>query len=83
MKIQVLGTGCAKCRALLSNTEQAVRELGLNVDIEKVTAIQDILQFRLLMPPGLVIDGQVRTAGRVPAVDEIKRLLSTGGNVQP
>lgn len=75
MKIQILGTGCPKCRTLASNAEKAVKELGLNAEIEKVTGIQDILKFRILMPPGLVIDGQVQAAGRVLSTDEIKQLL--------
>ena len=81
MKIQILGTGCAKCRALASNTEKAAQELGLNVEIEKVTAIQDILKFQILMMPGLAIDGQIKTAGRVPSTEEIKEILAgKGGN---
>ena len=75
MKIQILGTGCPRCKALASNAEKAVKELGLNADIEKVTGIQDILKFQILMPPGLVIDGEVKAAGRVPSTDEIKQLL--------
>ncbi|NLT66403.1 MAG: thioredoxin family protein [Acidobacteria bacterium] len=75
MKIQVLGTGCPRCKALASNAEKAVRELGLNAEIEKVTGIQEILKFEILMTPGLVIDGKVRAAGRVPSPDEIKQLL--------
>lgn len=75
MKIQILGTGCARCKALASNAEKAVQELGLNAEIEKVTGIQDILKFEILMMPGLVIDGKVRAAGRVPSADEIKQLL--------
>jgi small redox-active disulfide protein 2 len=76
VKIQILGTGCPKCKALASNAESAVTELGLNAEIEKVTGIQDILKFQILMMPGLVIDGQVKTAGRVPSTDEIKQLLT-------
>ena len=75
MKIQILGTGCSRCKALASNAEKAVKELGLNAEIEKVTGIQDILKFEILMPPGLVIDGKVKAAGRVPSTDEIKELL--------
>ncbi len=75
MKIQILGTGCARCRALASNAEKAVKELGLDAEVEKVTGIQDILKFEILMTPGLVIDGKVRAAGRVPSSDEIKQLL--------
>jgi small redox-active disulfide protein 2 len=79
MKIQILGTGCAKCKALTANAEKAVRELGLEAEIEKVTAIQDIMKFQILMTPGLVVDGQVKAAGRLPSVDEIKRMLAAPG----
>ncbi len=75
MKIQILGTGCPRCRALASNAEKAVKELGLNAEIEKVTGIEDILKFQILMTPGLVIDGEVKAAGRVPSADEIKQFL--------
>ncbi len=81
MKIQILGTGCAKCKGLTGNTEKAVQELGLEAEIEKVTAIQDIMKFRILMTPGLVVDGKVKAAGRLPSVEEIKRMLvAPGGN---
>lgn len=79
MKIQILGTGCAKCKTLTANAEKAVQELGLEAEIEKVTAIQDIMKFQILMTPGLVIDGQVRAAGRVPSTEEIKQLLAAVG----
>ena len=76
MNIQILGTGCPKCKALASNVERAVKELGLNSEIEKVTGIQDILKFKIPRMPGLVIDGQVKAAGRVPSTNEIKQLLA-------
>jgi small redox-active disulfide protein 2 len=75
VKIQILGTGCPRCKALASNAEKAVKELGLNAEIEKLTGIQDILKFEILMTPGLVINGQLKAAGRVPSADEIKELL--------
>jgi small redox-active disulfide protein 2 len=75
MTIQILGTGCTKCKTLTSNAAQAVQDLGIEAVIEKVTEIQDIIEFQILMTPGLVIDGQVKAAGRVPSVDEIKQML--------
>ena len=79
--IQILGTGCARCRDLTANAEKAVQELGIEAEIEKVTEIQDIIKFQILMTPGLVINGQVKAAGRVPSVEEIKQLLvAAGGN---
>jgi small redox-active disulfide protein 2 len=73
--IQILGTGCKRCRDLTTNAQKAVQELGIESVIEKVTEIQDIIKFQILMTPGLVIDGQVKAAGRVPSVDEIKQML--------
>lgn len=75
MKIQILGTGCAKCKSLTENTEKAVKELGIDAEIEKVTEIKEIMQFNVMMTPGLVIDGQVKAAGRVVSPDDIKKLL--------
>lgn len=80
MKIQILGTGCPKCRALAANVEKAVRELGIDAEVEKVTGIQDILKHEILMMPGLVIDGEIKAAGRVPSSDEIKELLVQRGS---
>ena len=81
MRIQVLGTGCSKCKMLTANTEKALLELGLPVEIEKVTDIEEILKFRILMTPGLVIDGKVKSACRLPSSDEIKKMLQeAGGN---
>lgn len=75
MKIQILGTGCSKCKILTANAEKAIKELGLAVKIEKVTEIQDIIKFQILTTPGLVIDGKVKTAGRIPPPEEIKKML--------
>ncbi len=75
MKIQVLGTGCARCKTLTANAGQAVQQLGLDAEIEKVSNITDIMKFQILMTPGLVINGQVKAAGRVPSVDEIRQML--------
>jgi len=78
-KIQILGTGCSRCRDLMANAEKAVKELGIEAEIEKVTEIQDIIKFQILMTPGLVIDGKVKAAGRIPPVEEIKQMLLTPG----
>ena len=76
MKIQILGTGCPKCNKLTENAEAAVKELGLDCQIEKVTRIDDILAFGVMMTPSLVIDGEVKSSGKALPVDEIKKLLS-------
>ncbi len=81
MKIQVLGTGCTRCKDLTANAERAVQELGLEARVEKITEITDIMKFQILMTPGLVIDGQVKAAGRIPSVEEIKQMImAAGGN---
>jgi small redox-active disulfide protein 2 len=74
-KLQILGTGCAKCKALAENAEKAVADAGIEAQIEKVSDIREIMKFSILMTPGLVIDGEVRAAGRVPSPDEIKGML--------
>ena len=80
-KIQILGTGCARCKQLTANAEKAVQDLGLQAEIEKVTEIKEILKFQILMTPGLAINGKVKSAGRVPAPEEIREmLLEEGGN---
>ena len=77
MKIlQILGTGCPKCRKLTELTEQAARELGIEYRLEKVTDIGEIVRMGAALTPALAIDGQVVLAGRVPHLDEIKHLLS-------
>lgn len=75
MKIQVLGTGCAKCKLLAEQTERAVQELGLDIKVEKVTGINEILDFGVMMTPALAIDGEVKVAGKVPAIEELKDML--------
>ena len=77
MKVQILGTGCPKCKQLLANAEQAVAALGRPVEIEKVEDLREIMKFRVLTTPALVIDGQVKAAGRVLSPDEIKKLLGS------
>ena len=74
-KIQILGTGCPKCKALMANTETAVKALGIEAQIEKVEKIQDIMKFGVMTTPALVVDGQVKSAGRVLSADDIKKFL--------
>ena len=74
-KIQILGTGCAKCAKLTENAEKAAKELGVEAEVEKVTDIKKIMEFGVMMTPGIVIDGVVKAAGKVISVEEIKKLL--------
>ncbi len=75
-KIKILGTGCPKCRSLAENAEAAAKQLGIAYSIEKVTNINDIIAHGVMMTPALVIDGEVKASGKVPAPDEIKRMLT-------
>jgi small redox-active disulfide protein 2 len=74
-KLQILGTGCPKCKKLTVLTEQAAKELGLDYEIIKVTDINEIMNFGVMMTPGLAVDGEVKVAGRIPGVEEIKKLI--------
>ncbi|MCP4450878.1 MAG: thioredoxin family protein [Planctomycetes bacterium] len=74
-RIQVLGTGCPKCKKLAELTDAAAQELGIEYELEKVTDISDIVAFGVMMTPALVLDGQVKVTGKVPSADEIKALL--------
>lgn len=75
-KIQVLGTGCPKCKKLAENTEAAAKDLGIEYEIEKVTDINKIMEFGVMMTPALAVDGQVKVVGKVPNMDEIKSYIS-------
>ncbi len=74
-KIQILGTGCPKCKALTANAEAAVKALGIEVQIEKVDKIQDIMKFGVMMTPALVVDGQVKSVGKVLSAADIEKLV--------
>jgi small redox-active disulfide protein 2 len=75
MKIQILGTGCPKCKQLTANAEQAVADLGIEAEIEKVTDLNEIMELGVMMTPGLAVDGEVKAAGKVLSADQIKALL--------
>ncbi|MFH2055071.1 MAG: thioredoxin family protein [bacterium] len=74
--VKILGPGCPKCQTLLRNTEQAVAELGLECEVEKITDIMQITSFGVMMTPALVVDGEVRAVGKVPSLKELKEILS-------
>ncbi|HTI99942.1 MAG TPA: thioredoxin family protein [Dongiaceae bacterium] len=75
MKIQILGTGCAKCNALKLTTEKAAQALGLAYELEKITDLQRIMAFGVMQTPALAVDGQVKLSGKVPSLDELKKIL--------
>lgn len=74
-RIQILGTGCTKFKKLTENAELAVRELDDNIEIEKVTDINEITKFGVMMTPALAIDGTVKSIGKVLSPDEVKDFL--------
>ena len=73
--VQVLGTGCAKCEKLKQNAEEAVKQAGIEATVEKVTDINVITGFGVMMTPALAVDGEVKLVGKVPSADEIQKLL--------
>ncbi len=75
MKIEILGTGCPKCQKLYDAVKDAVTQTGVQAEIVKVTKINDILNYGIMVTPALVIDGKVKMAGKIPSSDEIVNWL--------
>ena len=73
--IEVLGTGCPKCKRTIKNVEEAVKELKISADIRKVDDITEIMNRGVMLTPAVFIDGKEMVVGRVPCVEEIKELL--------
>jgi len=76
VKIEVLGTGCAKCKSLLKNVEKAVEEMGIQAEVVKVNDIEEIMSRGVMMTPALLVDGEAKAVGRAPSTEEIKKLLA-------
>ncbi|MBD3800684.1 thioredoxin family protein [Thiomicrolovo sp. ZZH C-3] len=76
MKIEILGTGCSKCNELEAKVKQAVAKSGRFLQVEKVSDLQKIMAYGVMSTPGLVIDGEVKSTGRVPSVDEILAMIA-------
>ena len=74
-KIQILGTGCAKCQKLAAVAEDAAKALGLDYELEKVTDLRRIMGFGVMTTPALVVDGTVLVAGKVPSLEDAKQML--------
>ncbi|MFW6189230.1 MAG: thioredoxin family protein [Planctomycetota bacterium] len=74
-KLQVLGTGCPKCKKLAANARQAAAEAGIEYELEKVTDVDRIMEFGVMMTPALAVDGEVKVAGKVPGADELRAML--------
>lgn len=77
MKIQILGTGCPKCKKLAEITESVAKEIGIDYEIENVTDIVKIMSFGVMSTPALAVDGNVKIAGSVPSSEKIKELLTS------
>lgn len=77
MVIKVLGPGCMNCQKLEALVRKAISELGLEAEVVKVSDYADIMAFGIMSTPGLVVDEQVRIAGRVPSYDEVVKILTT------
>lgn len=74
-KLQILGTGCPKCKKLTENAEAAAKDIGLDYEVEKVADINDIMSFGVMMTPALAVDGELKVVGKVASVEEIKELI--------
>jgi small redox-active disulfide protein 2 len=75
MKVQIYGTGCAKCNALEKTAKQAIKEMGVNADVVKVSDMDQIIEAGILTTPGFAVEGEVKSMGRVPSPDEIKKWI--------
>ncbi len=73
-KIQILGTGCPKCKMLMANAEEAVKTLGIEATVEKVEKITDIMAFGVMITPALAVDGQVKSEGKVLSAEDIEKI---------
>jgi len=78
MVIKILGTGCPKCKKLEENAREALRQTGVSGTIEKVTGLNDILKYNVVMTPALVVDEQVKSSGKILSPEQIKQLIIGG-----
>lgn len=74
--LQILGTGCPKCRKLAENAETAAKRLGIPYRMEKITDITKIMSFGVMMTPALAVDGEVKVSGKIPPPEEIEKMLA-------
>lgn len=75
IEVLVLGPGCARCQALAQLTEQAAKELGLQINLRKVTDLRQIVALGVMSTPALAVNGSIKVMGRVPSIDELKKIL--------
>jgi len=76
VKVEILGTGCMKCKRLAKNVEQAISELEISADVRKVDDLTEIIDRGIMLTPALMVDGELKVSGRVADVAEIKRILT-------
>lgn len=76
MKIEILGTGCMKCKRQLKNVEKAVAESGIDAEIVKIEDIDAIIEMGVMLTPAVVIDGEIKASGRVADVGELKKIFA-------
>ncbi len=82
MKIEILGTGCAKCQKLEANAREAVQNLGVDAEVVKVTDLDAIMGYGVMMTPALAVNGQVQVVGKVPSVAEVTSILATAAEAE-
>lgn len=75
MKIQILGPGCAKCTKLMDTAAAAAKELGIACEFEKISDVNQIMAFGVMMTPALVVNGEVKSVGKVPSLEDVKKML--------
>lgn len=75
MKVQILGPGCAKCTKVMDTATAAAKELGITCEFEEISDMNRIMGFGVMMTPGLVVDGEVKSVGKVPSLEEMKKYL--------
>lgn len=75
MKIQILGPGCAKCTKLMDTATAAAKELGIACELEKISDVNQIMAFGVMMTPALVVNGEVKSVGKVPSLEDMKKML--------
>lgn len=75
MKVQILGTGCPKCKKLAQNAEEAISSAGVAAEVVKVDQLADIMKFGVMATPALAVDGEVKSSGKVLSADEIEQIL--------
>ncbi|MDD2467487.1 MAG: thioredoxin family protein [Desulfobulbus sp.] len=75
MKIQILGPGCAKCTKLMDTAAAAAKELGIACEFEKISDVNQIMSHGVMMTPALVVNGEVKSVGKIPSLEDMKKLL--------